>query len=101
MAWADRVAPLMHWRAPYAAVLVMAGSGIAMAVAFDLPAVVFAGQGGLPQDFHAIAARSMHGLASKLLGVFILLHVGAALVHQFVKRDARIARMGFGSRRGS
>jgi cytochrome b561 len=100
MTWADRVATLMH-RALYAAVLVMAGSGIAMAVAFDLPAVVFGGQGGMPPDFHASAARSVHGLASKLLGVFILLHVGAALVHQFVKRDARIARMGFGSRRGS
>jgi cytochrome b561 len=100
MTWADRVAPLMHW-ALYVAVLVMAGSGIAMAVAFDLPAVVFGGQGGLPPDFHASAARSVHGLASKLLGVFILLHIGAALLHQFVKRDALISRMSFGRRRGS
>lgn len=100
MTWADRVAPLMHW-ALYVAVLVMAGSGIAMAVAFDLPAVVFGGQGGLPPDFHASAARSVHGLASKLLGVFILLHIGAALFHQFVKRDALISRMSFGRCRGS
>ena len=99
MAWADRVAPLMHW-ALYALVLTMAGSGIAMSVAFDLPAVVFAGQGSLPPDFHVATARKVHGAASKLLFLLIALHVAAALYHQFVRRDGLLSRMGFGQRHG-
>jgi cytochrome b561 len=97
MAWADRLAPFMHW-ALYASVFTMAGSGIAMSVAFDLPAVVFAGQGQLPPDFHAAVARSVHGLASKALFALVLMHVGAALYHQFVKRDGLLTRMGLGRR---
>lgn len=98
MAWADRLAPFMHW-ALYALVLAMVGSGIGMAVAFDLPAVVFAGQGSLPPDFHVATARSVHGLVSKLLGLAILLHLAAGLFHQFVRRDQLFSRMGFGRRR--
>lgn len=97
MAWADRVAPHMHW-ALYAGILAMVGSGITMSIAFDLPAVVFSGQGSLPPNFHAIAARSVHGLVSKLLALLIVLHVGAALFHHFVKRDGLLPRMGFGQR---
>lgn len=97
MAWADRTAPLMHW-VLYALVLTMAGSGIAMSVAFDLPAVVFGGQGSLPPDFHAAAARPVHGMASQLLAAMIVLHLAAALYHQFVRRDGLLSRMGFGPR---
>jgi cytochrome b561 len=98
MAWADRLAPQMHG-ALYVLVLIMVGSGIAMSLTFDLPSVVFGGQGSLPPDFHVALARRVHGAASKLLGVFILLHVAAALFHQFVKRDALLTRMGFGLRK--
>jgi cytochrome b561 len=97
MAWADKMAPMMHW-ALYALVLLMAGSGIAMSVAFDLPTVVLAGQGSLPPDFHAVAARSVHGLASKAMGALIALHIGAALYHQLMRRDRLLSRMGFGQR---
>lgn len=100
MAWADRLAPGFHW-ALYALVLVMVGSGIGISVAFGLPAVLFAGQGTLPPDFQAAAARSVHGLASKLLVLFILLHVLAWLYHQFVRRDRLLSRMVLGRRDGS
>lgn len=99
MAWADRLAPRLHG-ALYGLVLVMAFSGVALAVAFDLPAVVFAGQGSLPNDFSTSIARQVHSVASKLLGALILLHVGAALYHQFVRRDNLLARMGIGRRSG-
>lgn len=97
MPWADKVAPLMHWLL-YALVLAMAGSGIAMSVAFDLPGVVFGGTGSLPPDFHTVTARAVHGAASKLLVLLISLHMAAALYHQFVKRDRLLSRMGFGRR---
>lgn len=97
MAWADKVAPLMHW-VLYGLVLAMAGSGIAMSVAFDLPAVVFNGVGSLPPDFQAATARAVHGATSKLLGLMILAHLAAALYHQFVRRDGLLSRMGFGHR---
>jgi cytochrome b561 len=95
---ADRLAPLAHGLL-YAAVLAMAGSGIAMSVGADLPAVVFMGQGSLPADFAHLPARAVHGLVAKLLMVLIALHVAAAACHQWVRRDGLLSRMGFGSSR--
>lgn len=96
-AWLDRLAPLVHW-ALYLLVFVMAGSGIAMSVLAGLPQIVFGGVGALPADFNALPPRAVHGVVAKLLMLTIALHVAAALYHQFVKRDALIARMGFGPR---
>ena len=93
----DRLAPLAHW-ALYLLVLLMAGSGIAMSVMAGLPDIVFGGVGSLPVDFKALPPRAVHGLVAKLLIFVILAHVGAALFHQFVRRDGLLSRMGFGKR---
>ncbi|MGP1682121.1 MAG: cytochrome b [Giesbergeria sp.] len=93
----DRLAPLTHWGL-YLLVLLMAGSGVAMAVLTGLPGIVFGGVGVLPVNFDALAPRAVHGLVAKLLMLAIGLHVTAALYHQFVRRDAPLARMGFGPR---
>ncbi len=98
MVWADRLAPLAHW-ALYGLVALMVASGIGMALAFDLPAVVFQGQGVLPEDFHVAPARLVHGVVAKLLMLTIVAHVVAALFHQLVRKDRLLSRMGFGSRR--
>lgn len=98
IALADRLAPLAHG-AMYLAVLAMAGSGIAMSIAAGLPAIVFGGQGSLPADFSHLAARGVHGVAAKVLIALVVLHVAAAVYHQWVRRDGLLARMGFGSRR--
>ena len=71
MAWADRIAPLAHW-ALRALILLMVASGLVMALAFDLPAVVFAGQGSLPADFSGSPARVAHGVVAKLLLLTVL-----------------------------
>jgi len=50
----------------------------------------------LPHDqMHATheAFERAHGLLGKLAYVLIVLHVGAALGHQFVRRDATLSRM--------
>jgi cytochrome b561 len=96
---ADRLAPLAH-AALYLAVLAMAGSGIAMSISANLPAIVFGGQGSLPLDFSHLPARSVHGFAAKLLLALVTLHVAAALYHQVMRRDGLLARMTFGSRAG-
>ncbi len=97
-ALADRLAPLAHG-AMYLAVLAMVGSGIAMSIGAGLPAIVFGGQGSLPADFSHLAARGVHGLAAKALMALVVLHIAAALYHQWVRRDALLTRMGFGPRR--
>jgi cytochrome b561 len=40
----------------------------------------------------------VHGIVAKLLMLAIALHIGAALYHQFVRRDGLLSRMGFGRR---
>ncbi len=93
----DRLAPLTHWGL-YGLVLLMAGSGVAMSVLAGLPGIVFGGVGSLPLNFDALPPRAVHGIVAKLLMLAISLHVGAALYHQFVRRDGLLSRMGFGAR---
>lgn len=95
-ALADRLAPLVHW-ALYAAVIGMAVAGAVLSRQSGLPDAVF-GDGPMPPDFSGIAARGVHGALSVVLMLLIALHVGAALWHQFVRRDGLMARMWFGSR---
>lgn len=79
----------------YVVVLVMGASGIGLLVLSNaLPALI--GNAPLP-DFARFPPLLVHGLAAKvLIGLFVL-HVAAALFHQFVRRDRLLARMGLGS----
>jgi cytochrome b561 len=98
IALADRLAPLAHGLL-YLAVLAMAGSGIAMSIGANLPAIVIGGQGSLPVDFSHLAPRAVHGIVAKVLMALVALHVAAAVYHHWVRRDGLLSRMGFGSRR--
>ena len=60
---------------------------------------VFIGQGQLPTDFHTCAARSVHGIVSKLLLLTVLAQGAAAIDHQWVRKDPLLSRMGLGQRR--
>jgi cytochrome b561 len=42
--------------------------------------------------------RSFHGLSWTLLLLLVLIHIGAALYHQFIRRDGLMGRMWFGKR---
>lgn len=81
----------------YLLVFLIAASGIAIANMAGLPDIVF-GQSGqpLPVDFSEYPPRGAHGILTKVLGAFILLHVLAFLYHQFVRRDGLFSRMWFG-----
>jgi cytochrome b561 len=93
----DRLAWASH-RMFYGAVLVMAGSGIVMALQTGLPAVLLAGDGTLPADFWVYPVRTVHYVASRVLMGLIALHVAGALYHTLILRDGLLRRMFFGRR---
>ena len=91
----DRAAVFAHYGL-YALVILMAASGFATALAAGLPDIVFGGSGKpLPESFAAYPARTVHGIVGSLLAFLVLVHIVAALWHQFVRRDGLLRRMTF------
>jgi cytochrome b561 len=75
----------------------MAVSGLGMFQQANLPDI-FSGATPYPADFFSYPPRIGHGLTSTLLLLLIVLHVGAALYHQFIRKDNLLSRMWFGKR---
>lgn len=91
----DRISRIVHY-ALYALVFLMVISGISLSMQTGLLPIVFGGSGAaLPADFFAFNARKLHGLVAPALALTVLLHVGAALYHQFLLKDRLMARMWF------
>lgn len=86
-------AGFVHY-AVYVVILVMAASGIATLILSGAGPAIIAGS-ALP-DFSAIPPRLAHGLMSRLLLLLLAVHIGAALYHQFVRKDRLLGRMGLG-----
>ena len=80
----------------YLALLVMGTSGIGLIVLSGAAAVLFLGASGPLPDFAAFTPMAAHAAAALALLAFVALHVGAALYHQFVRRDRLFSRMGAG-----
>jgi len=94
----DRIAPISHYGF-YVLIVLMAGTGFATAILAGLPAIVFGGSGDeLPPSFLVFPTRVAHGYVAAVLGGLIILHVVAALYHQFVRKDGLFRRMFFGRR---
>lgn len=81
----------------YFFLLGIALSGFGLFQQANLPSV-FSGASPYPQDFFQYLPRMGHGLTSWLLLGLILLHFGAAMYHQFIRKDNLLARMWFGKR---
>ena len=75
----------------------MAVSGLGIFQMANLPAI-FGGEAPYPQDFFTYLPRIGHGLTSMLLLLLILVHFGAAIYHQFIRKDNLLVRMWFGKR---
>lgn len=84
----------------YVVLLGMAASGIGMMVLSAAGSVLFGGQAGLLPDFWKHPPRIPHGIGGRLLAALLVLHVGGALYHHFIARDATLSRIGLGRRRG-
>lgn len=93
-AWQQATARTVH-ALLYVAVVATAASGIAtIVVSGALPVIV---GGGVLPDFATLLPRAAHGVLPRALLVLVALHIGAALFHQFIRRDHIMARMGIGS----
>ena len=73
----------------------MAISGLGLFQLANLPAV-FSGAAPYPSNFFDYLPRGGHGLFSWILLGLVALHFGAAMFHQFIKKDNLLARMWFG-----
>ncbi len=92
----DRLAPVAHGLL-YVLVLLMIGSGVGISVLAGLPDIVFGASGTpLPQSLDIHLPRVAHGLLAKLFLLTIVLHVAAALYHQFIRKDGLLSRMRLG-----
>lgn len=92
--WQKFAARAVHI-ALYLIVLLLAASGIATVVLSGALPAIIAGT-ALP-DFESVLPRLVHGVSSKVMLGLLALHVGAALYHQFIRRDHLLARMGVGA----
>ncbi len=79
----------------YLLLIGMALSGLGLFLMAGLSSV-FSGAKPYPSNFFDFLPRMGHGLTSWLLLALIALHVGAALYHQFIRKDNLLARMWFG-----
>jgi cytochrome b561 len=94
----DRIAPVTHYGF-YVLVLLMVAPGYATAILAGLNRIVFQGSGEpLPENFAVYPTFIAHGYIALFLAGFVVLHVLAALYHQFVRRDGLFRRMWFGRR---
>jgi len=100
---ADAGSPLLNFASKavhfllYVGMFLMLFSGANMSMQAGLMNV-FAGQGSLPQDFRVFPARGLHGITFSMLFILVLLHFGAAMYHQFIRKDNLLSRMWFGKR---
>lgn len=92
--WQVTVARIVHGLL-YVILILMGSSGIATIIASGAIPMLASGQ-GIP-EFDTLIPRVAHGVMSKLLLGLFVIHVGAALYHQFIRRDQLLARMGVGS----
>tara|TARA_B110000090_G_scaffold175444_1_gene197594 strand:- start:222 stop:704 length:483 start_codon:yes stop_codon:yes gene_type:complete len=76
----------------YVLIFAVIGSGIGMAVEADF-ASIFAGQSMMPESFNHLSTRLAHGILTKLLVLVLLVHLSAALYHQFIIKDNLLRRM--------
>lgn len=92
----DLIGKLTHY-ALYLFAILMALSGVTTALQSGLFSIVFGASGApLPEDFFVYPVRYVHGYVAIILIVLILMHVGAALYHQFIRKDRLLSRMGMG-----
>ena len=90
--WAARLVHL----GLYVVILVMVSSGFATVILTGANLQLF-GNAPLPlPDFSLAPPFTVHGIVARLLIALLLAHIGAALWHQFARRDRLLARMGLG-----
>jgi cytochrome b561 len=98
--WQKSVSTWVH-RILYFCILGMAGSGIWLLRSSGAGEIIFDGANKPMPDLETFFAYSAHSTIALVFEALIVLHVLAALYHQFVLRDRLLARMGIGRRNES
>lgn len=80
----------------YVVVLVLVASGVGAVLYSGANQQLFGGAPLPLPDFTAVPPFTVHGVLARLLIALLIGHIGAALWHQFVRRDRLLARMGVG-----
>jgi len=92
--WQERTAQAVHLLF-YVVIVGMIASGIGMMALSGAAPTIFGGNDAPLPDFWTYRPRLPHGIGARLLLALIVLHTGAALYHQFVRRDHLLRRMWF------
>lgn len=79
----------------YAGVFAIMAAGASLSQAYGLNDIL-QGRGVIPEDLFIYPQLSAHGNISYVLIALIVLHVGAALYHQYIRKDNLLSRMWFG-----
>src|SRR5690606_15456484 len=83
----------------YGVILALAASGIATNI---MGGVVDALASGAPiPSLDDVPPRAVHGMLAWTFMMLLVFHIGAALYHQFIRRDNLLARMGIGRKAGN
>jgi len=90
-AFLDKIGEWTHYLL-YIFAILMPLTGLILSATFNLAPVVFGGEGSLPRDLSPM----LHGLIDPIFALLILLHILAALYHQFIRKDNLLARMWYG-----
>lgn len=77
----------------YVVPVLMVASGVVMIATTNAAAILFGGVFGPLPQFGAAFGRVLHGAGARLLIALLILHVGSALYHQFVRRDGLVGRI--------
>lgn len=98
---ADAGHPLLNLAGKVAHFLLYVGAfgilftGSALGNAYGLQDIL-AGNGTMPENLFVYPERAPHGNLAYVLIALVVLHVGAALYHQFIRKDNLMARMWYG-----
>ena len=90
----SKMASMANWahKLIYLLIVAVIASGMTMAIEADF-ASIFAGSHVMPESFNHLSTRLAHGIFTKLLVLVLLIHIAAALYHQFVVKDHLLRRM--------
>lgn len=93
----DFIATATHWLL-YLGAFGMGLSGLGIAIQSGLFQMILSGNWTMTGGFYIFPPRLGHHYVALALDAIILLHIGAALFHQIVRKDNLMARMSFGKK---
>ncbi len=90
--WQDRASRAVHLLF-YIVILGMVASGVGMMLLSGAGPSIFGTDAGALPDFWEFKPRYPHGIGARIIVLLAVFHAGAALYHQFIKRDGLLRRM--------